>query len=295
MSQSSRSSEPITVERDGVSVTKRLLTDEFPVPTIEFELASTLDQPVEVVLREYIPDGFSLEAVGFHSEYGSDHWSAYQDSRIEYSRTIDPNEMVRTIYGLRLGDESEATAFMGEPELVSVQAVQAGGVQSGDADTSSSATATSTTTTDEPVETTIDIDDLPAGAIAEALASEFRAGEVDEEDREAIQEALDLDLSESAEARFRQLQSRVEDLIAYTDLIEEFLDEGGPKERFDEFDERITELSESMADLEESTPDGADLEELHDRIDELDAVVSDIEEWRGQLGEMFVKKEEQAE
>lgn len=299
MSQSSGASEPIVVDRDGVTVNKRLLRDAFPVPTIELELTSNLDEPVDVVLREYVPDGYSLESIGFHSDYESEHWSAYQDKRIEFTRTIAPDETVRTIYGLRVAEDADTSVFMEEPELVSVTPASArtthrptaSGTTEGGSGPSASARGRSTDT--EPTTVTPDLDDLPAGAIAEALAAEFRDGAVDADDREAIQSALDLDLSNSAEAQFRHLQTRIEDLIAYTDMIEEFVDAGGPKERFEEIESSVEELSATVDELAEHK-ELAEEEHaaLDERVSDLEDHVSEIATWRDQLGEMFVEKED---
>ncbi len=301
MSQSSGTSEPIVVDRDGITVNKRLLRDAFPVPTIELELDSNLDEPVDVVLREYVPDGYSLESIGFHSDYESEHWSAYQDKRIEFTRTIDPDETVRTIYGLRVAEDADISVFMEEPELVSVTPASArttdrsvaAGTTEQTSGTAGSATGRGGTTETEPTAVTPDLDSLPPGAIAEALAAEFRDGAVDADDREAIQSALDLDLSNSAEAQFRHLQTRIEDLIAYTDMIEEFIDDGGPKERFEEIEASVEELSTTVDELAEHK-ELAEEEHaaLDERVSDLEDLTSEIATWRDQLGEMFVEKEE---
>lgn len=297
MSQSSRSTEPITVDREGISVTKRLLLDAFSVPTIEFEVITSRDEPIEFTLREYVPDGYSLETIGFHSEYESDNWDAYQDNRIEFTRTIEPGETVQTLYGLRLDDTDEVDRFMGEPELVSVTSPGAenhpAGTQGGaGVHTQEAADHGGASPGQDAGAATVNLEDAPPGAVAAALAEEFRDNEVEVEDREAIQEALDLDLSKSAEAQFRQLQTRVEDLIGYTDIIEEFIDAGGPKEQFEDLDEHLNEVEASIDELREDTPDQEDLATLDERLADLEETIAEIDEWRDQLGDMLVKKEE---
>ncbi|WP_227376669.1 hypothetical protein [Haladaptatus halobius] len=63
--------------------------------------------------------------------------------------------------------------------------------------------------------------------VAAALADEIRAGEVNDADLTLIQRELDLDTPESTNVRIRHLQSRVDDLAAYTEALEEFIDDNG--------------------------------------------------------------------
>lgn len=357
MNGQSRPDEPVTVGRDGISVAKSLVTDEFPVPTVELVLTSTRADEATVRLREYVPDGFSLESIGFHADYGSEYWTAYQDNRIEFERTLAPGEEVRTIYGLRVADDEQIAAFLGEPELVSVNpvdeepATDAGSAVDEIVDRDRNDALRSMLGDDEPAETeAVDPDsepepdpeldpepepdateapapepepatptdaDEPAmtepaaspsampGSVAEALAEELRAGEVDADDRDLIRTELGLDLSRSTEERFRHLQGRVEDMLAYSEPVSAFIDDGGP-ERLADLEETVLELTESidrlssrvddldtdqgdaLADLE-TTVAAIDerLDDLDDRLDETDEAVSDLVEWRGQLGEMF--------
>lgn len=249
MSETADPAQPVTVERDGITVTKSLALDEFPVPTVVFELTSARASAAKVRLRDHVPDGHTLDTVGFHAEYESEHWDAYQDNRIEFTRTIQPEETVRTLYGLRLTDPAAATAFMGAPELVTVTPITeavdpTGGTGADPADAPSAAP------------------EAP-GPVAGRLAEELRAGDVEDADLTAISEALGLDLSESADARLRHLQSRVEDLMAYSDPVVEFIDDDGPgaieglDERLDAIDERLTALEATVEEL-------ADWREAHD-------------------------------
>ncbi|MCQ4333348.1 hypothetical protein KM295_07620 [Natronomonas sp. F2-12] len=157
------------------------------------------------------------------------------------------------------------------------------------------------------------------GSLVSELASEIREGDVDDDDLMDLRDALGLDLaSASVEARIEHLQSSVSDLEAYTDAMEEFIDEEGDartliaeardgyEETTDRLEELETELEGLRSDLDrrldsideriEETIDGeltairADIESVEERIDtEADERIdleSDIEALSTELAEV---------
>jgi hypothetical protein len=115
---------------DGVTVSKSLDTEGFPVPTVTFDIVSDREDHVLLRIVDRIPESFPMDSVGFHPEYGSENWTAYPDQRVEYEREIAPDESVTTIYGIRLDDTDEAEQFLGDPEVETLTP----GDESGDAD-----------------------------------------------------------------------------------------------------------------------------------------------------------------
>ncbi|MFB6218517.1 MAG: hypothetical protein ABEH77_04955, partial [Halobacteriaceae archaeon] len=107
----------LELSADGVSVRKWIDTDDFPVPAVSFELSSEREEPVVVRLIDAIPESFSMDRVGFHPEYESENWTAYPDQRVGFERELEAGESVRTVYGVRLEDDSGTDRFMGEPDL----------------------------------------------------------------------------------------------------------------------------------------------------------------------------------
>jgi len=65
------------------------------------------------------------------------------------------------------------------------------------------------------------------GSIAARLAAEIRDGTVDDDDLETIQSELDLEPAGPEIAKVEHLQTRVEEVTAYTDALETFLEENG--------------------------------------------------------------------
>ena len=107
----------VEIHNDGLTVQKKFAADEFPVPAIRFEISSTHDGPVTVRLSESIPESFPMDSVGFHPKYHSDDWTAFEDNRVEFVGTIDPDDPLITVYGIRIDDQSEVAAFLSEPAI----------------------------------------------------------------------------------------------------------------------------------------------------------------------------------
>lgn len=134
MSSSADADGVVTVAESGISVTKQYAPDEFPVPAIRFEIDSSRDSPVSVRIGEEIPESFPMDAVGFHPEYHSDQWVAYQNHRVEFTGEIDPTASLVTVYGIRVDDDFDPETFLTEPEIISVQSVEAANEETPEAD-----------------------------------------------------------------------------------------------------------------------------------------------------------------
>jgi len=109
------------------------------------------------------------------------------------------------------------------------------------------------------------------GGLAATLAAEIRAGDVSEADLETLRGELDPGLPRSADVRIRRLQSQLADLEAYTDAIEEFIDDKGTGaelvERLDTELEAVTAELETLHDGLDAAADGR--EKLRGGIDTL--------------------------
>ena len=191
MSDSAEASDVVEVADDGVVVTKTYTADEFPVPAIRFEFESEHEGSVDVRVAEDIPESFPMDSVGFHPEYHSDQWTAFQDNHVEFTGTVDPDETLVTVYGVRLEDDTEPDMFLSEPTVT---------VLTEDGDDGSEAEAT-----DDELEETM-IDDI-AGEDGNQAVKDMLSGATDsvpglEEDtpREADTEAGEGGTAETGEA-----------------------------------------------------------------------------------------------
>ena len=103
--------------------------------------------------------------------------------------------------------------------------------------------------------------------VGAALAAELRAGDLAEADRELLAEELDTD-DAGSEVRLTHLQSRISDLEAYTDALEEFIDENGPaRQLIEDLTDQVATIEDELAALDERTS------ETEDAIERLDAAV----------------------
>ena len=92
----STADEVLTVRRDGVTVEKSFEPDEFPVPAIAFAITSDRDEPVTLRMYDVLPDDVQANNVGFHPEYGGEHWHA-EDNTVVFSRRFEPGEVVQDL------------------------------------------------------------------------------------------------------------------------------------------------------------------------------------------------------
>jgi len=120
--------------------------------------------------------------------------------------------------------------------------------------------------------------------VAESLAAEIRAGEADEESLAVLRDALGTETgdggsggsggggtSSAVEARIQRLQTDVSDLRAYTDALEEFLDEEGRgREVLEEVRAEVDRLDERLAAAEDHR------ERVEAGVDDVESSVEDV-------------------
>ncbi|MGM0372442.1 MAG: hypothetical protein ACQEQJ_08050 [Halobacteriota archaeon] len=147
---------------------------------------------------------------------------------------------------------------------------------------------------DEPTDPTPDTAMEPeteTESIATALAEEIEAGTVDQDALATIREAV-LTESPSDRVRIEHLQTRLSDLEAYSDALEEFIDDnGGAQQVLSDLEAEIDSLGADLAHVEERL-DVAEadrdtmnehLENLTDTVEAIAGVAEQIERLRGDL------------
>lgn len=112
----SQAYEEVTVNSDGVTVVKRFEEDEFPVPAIAFEFSSARDEAVTVRLCDKVPGSVAVEDLGFHPEYGSEHWTIDNDE-IVFEKELDANGSYTTVYGIRATGTEDVEQFLTTPTI----------------------------------------------------------------------------------------------------------------------------------------------------------------------------------
>jgi hypothetical protein len=100
-----------TVSADGITVEKRAAVDRFNTPAVLLEITSTADRSMMVTVTEPIPESIPIEDIGFHPDYGGEHWSI-ADREIVFARTIDAGDEYTTVYGVRGIGGEDITTFV---------------------------------------------------------------------------------------------------------------------------------------------------------------------------------------
>ena len=360
----------VNVSIDGIDVTKSYNTDEFPVPAVTFDIRSERTDEATVRLVDSVPEDVPPEDLGFHPEYGSEHWAIEDDAAV-FERRLAPDEQFQTVYGIRTTDH-DVEQFMTEPaldvedlgsgdtgETETEDAVQSATSQSEpvedgadatdvpgrdssqaardvisgentvsglddederveDVDVSAAGTADSESAveTGETSEATAETDTgaradsggsggdsvteaaatgttVGAGGVGAALASELRAGDLSDADRDLLTTEF-TDEDAGSDVRISHLQSRISDLEAYTDALEEFIDENGParkliedltgqlesiEDELDALDERTSENAAAIDGLDDRTTENeGTIERLDEHTTENERAIDDLDE-----------------
>ncbi|MFB6185915.1 MAG: hypothetical protein ABEI86_03495, partial [Halobacteriaceae archaeon] len=270
----------VTFKTSDVRVEKDYNADEFPVPAVTFSITSERQDPVIVTITDTIPDELEMDQIGFHPDYGNEHWTAYQEGSVEYEHELKPEESLMTLYGVNLDDPEQAELFMTEPtvEVVPVDEYK----QEEEDEVEAEKTIDDTTMDNIPEQDSTDIvrevlqgdrDNVPGledqpteiemdekdsaddqeGSsrtaqqqltVVEALVSEIRSNDVDETNLEFLRQELST-VTPSTETRLGHLQSRMSDLEAYTDSMEELIDQHeNMQNQLGTFEDRFANLAD---------------------------------------------------
>lgn len=313
--------DPVTAETEDLTVEKSASLYEDDVFTVTFTIRSTSEAPVAVELTDRCPEENGPVEFGFHPDYDPDAWRVLETGGVRYETVLDPGEERVTVYGFRV----TAKGFLGwllEPPLVRTDRLGDGeddpdpdgsdrradvgdGPAGGDGTPGSAAPAMAEPLAEPsdgpPVSDGIE---YPNGARAEhddtahedylsAVLSALRDRELTDEERALLRGRLGLEGDGSVSARLRHVQQRVDDLLAYRDALEAFIDENGdPPAVVDRLADRVDALGHRLEEIEgrldATTEELRSLETEHDgaveRLDEqYDAVRSDLAEAREEL------------
>lgn len=309
----------VAVERDGVQVEKSFEPDDFPVPAIAFVVHSERGEPVEIRLADRVPEDVAAEDIGFHPQYGAEYWSvedgrivferefeageqyttvyglrANETDDVERYMSepdlervdpeLDSGEVVADVIGDAEADADDGGEGEGEGEaddevepLELNDPVGESGERSGGDPEQAVASVADEGAGEGTERGVVEVGDE---SVVAALAAEIRAGDVDDDDLAALRDALGVEREGgSVDARISRLQSDIADLQAYSDALEEFLEEDGDTQTL------LRELQGDIADVEseiESVRERADantdsLSEFDAELTELEATVSEVD------------------
>lgn len=290
----------VTVENDDISVEKSIVelgTDT--VSGVEFTITSHADSPKSVRVIEELPAGVTTGDIGLNPDYYAEHWTTIPaGNRLEFTYQLDPEEEIKTLWGIRATAKRELTPFLTEPSLEvsapSEEREDARNQERGSQGTPDSLEALweaereeATTQRQERIPR-----DRPSGGdshssdtLTSTLISEFRTGVVSDDERAALRDALELDTPHSLRIRTRWLQSQVAELMMYVDDIEQFVDEHGPPgELVNAVDQAVDEL-DSRIGVIEAARDTSDERHtvVRERIAALESRISEIDDVKEEL------------
>jgi len=99
---SSNYQQPDRYSWDGVSVEMQYIPEDRSVPTVEVTIEYDRAESAELALAWPVPDEVQRSNIGFHPEYGAEHWTFDEDEwRLWYTRRFEPGETAKTMYGIR--------------------------------------------------------------------------------------------------------------------------------------------------------------------------------------------------
>lgn len=278
----------ITAATDGVQLQKYVEETEFKYPSVVYELESTRDEAVSIRIVDRIPDDVDPGDVGFHPDYGRDHWSV-EDRTLAFERELDAGDAYRTVFAVQpdasvdekqlitdpdefavdpgngesrptsgppvSADENESTA--GGPVVPRIsdggtgraETVAGDGDRTGATRETQVATDEARTTGGESAET--------EETLLDQFVAELQDSRVSEETLRAFhQEVVADQRSTSVDVRIERLQNDIADLRAYTDALEAFLDgKGSAKEVIDRFESRVDRLDDDVESVEAAVDD----------------------------------------
>ena len=127
----------------------------------------------------------------------------------------------------------------------------------------------------------VSLDGADTDSLVGALATEIRNGNVDGEDVKLLRKAFDMaaEDSGSVDARIQRLQTEVADLLAYTEALEEFLDENGTgDELIEEFREEVESFESDLAEVRELASGHEEaLSSIEETVDEVESSMNALE------------------
>ncbi|MFW6017885.1 MAG: hypothetical protein ACOCPX_03620 [Halapricum sp.] len=310
----SQTYDPVTVSSDGVTVAKRFEADEFPVPAIAFRIESRRSEPVTITLADTVPEDVAVEDLGFHPEYGSEHWTI-DDQRITFEREIDADSEYTTVYGIRSTGTDDVEKFLTEPIIERVDppleddgdvldesssdivkdviAGESDSVPGLDDDGDEEIETLDLKDPNAPDTETADAGEGDAGAgdsgpdqsnVTTTLLAEIHHEAVDDDVVRALRQELALDGasggSGATDARIQHLQNEVSDLAAYTEALEEFLTENGTGDQLiEDFRDRLTSFEDELDRIQRLTMDNdEEIDQVRSQVDAVSERVSGIDE-----------------
>lgn len=237
-----------------------------------FTARSGEESPAQVTISQRLPDTVQMDLVTFYPDHRPETGSI-EGHTVVAEGTVSESEPFTYQFGPIDADEDADEVTFPEPEIeVTDDPISSEGVSDASAEARSGLNGLFEEASSSDGERVVD-------ALVEAL----REDRVSDEQRSVLREELGTNPSTSTDVRFRHLQSRLEDVVAYADAMEEFLDEEGTakdvldelRAEVDAFDSDLDEIRDTL-DTAAAERDGLE-REVGDITDEVDRLVAERE------------------
>lgn len=105
------------VDLAGVTAEKSVVTTDNGILQITFDVTSTRTEPIRVEIRDLIPEDIHLDRVGFHPDYGREHWSIEHEHEVVYESMLEPHGDLQTVYAIKPDGPGDLSTVSTETEI----------------------------------------------------------------------------------------------------------------------------------------------------------------------------------
>ena len=280
-------------------IEREIADDIFSIPCIIVRIDPIITDDLNFSISMTIPDGIQNSEIGFNDDYMKENWSI-EDGEIVYSDTLD-NHTIETAFAVR-GDEnldkmcSRDFNFNFENDSSDLQEEMDDGdeheILFGDEDEPQSID-------DELVSEDSVESGVSQGDIVDAFISDI------ESENSRILNAFEdaTDSSYSTQSKIDHLQTRMSDIEAYSEALEEFIDRNGDAQQIlenvhsdiENIEQQIETFNNKIKSIEGDIEDHADdidtidseIESVHDEMETIQSSLKRVEKMRKKLAVVF--------
>lgn len=269
------------MSQNGVITLQKRIDEELTAnPAVVYEVGCTTDQPTRVRLRDSVPSPFDGDDITFADGYHDEDWTIDGDE-VVFQTLVEPDEQLRTLFGVETSDPSALTAFLSEPTVEMASGTGSDGENWGVISADLVDMMIDDTVGGPPSETATDGSGVQAasGESIEQFARQLDGETLTAEQSERIRTALGLESVASMDARIEHCQQQLSDLSAYVDALETFLDEeGSGRQLVKSFRADVDTVESELESLNDELTETTDEQTaLRGRVDELETAVESLQ------------------
>ncbi|MEF8838065.1 MAG: hypothetical protein V5A18_01010, partial [Haloarculaceae archaeon] len=115
--------EMTTIETGGIELVKYFEETEFHLPSIVYKFTNTRDEDAIIRLTERVPESIEPDELGFHNDYGWEHW-AFDGRNLVFEYQLDGDSEFKTVIGIRRSAAPDPEDVLQEPEGLEIDPVE---------------------------------------------------------------------------------------------------------------------------------------------------------------------------